>query len=118
MTATPTIQPSANSGPLTRARAEKRTRITAMIGTGLIATPIANGRTSLMALPISACPSHDRLIGGGGRNRTHRTGITRPTRFEDEGGHQTPFTSGRGSISLATIAAAPLDQEICCEEAS
>lgn len=30
---------------------------------------------------------------GGGRNRTHRTGITRPTRFEDEGGHQTPFTS-------------------------
>ena len=33
------------------------------------------------------------LIGGGGRNRTHRTGSTRPTRFEDEGGHQTPFTS-------------------------
>jgi hypothetical protein len=32
--------------------------------------------------------------GGGGRNRTHRTGIARPTRVEDEGGHQTPFTSG------------------------
>ena len=31
---------------------------------------------------------------GGGRNRTHRTGIARPTRVEDEGGHQTPFTSG------------------------
>jgi hypothetical protein len=31
--------------------------------------------------------------GGGGRNRTHRTGIARPTRVEDEGGHQTPFTS-------------------------
>jgi hypothetical protein len=72
-----------------------------MIGTGLMATPIANGRTSLMALPISACSSHDRLIGGGGRNRTHRTGIARPTRFEDEGGHQTPFTSGAGlSVSL------------------
>jgi hypothetical protein len=56
-----------------------------------------------MALPISACSSHDRLIGGGGRNRTHRTGITRPTRFEDEGGHQTPFTSGVGlSVSLAS----------------
>jgi hypothetical protein len=27
---------------------------------------------------------------GGGRNRTHRTGITRPTRFEDEGAHQAP----------------------------
>ncbi len=33
------------------------------------------------------------LSGGGGRNRTHRTGFARPTRFEDEGGHQTPFTS-------------------------
>jgi hypothetical protein len=31
--------------------------------------------------------------GGGGRNRTHPTRITRRTRFEDEGGHQTPFTS-------------------------
>src|SRR5581483_3692795 len=27
---------------------------------------------------------------GGGRNRTPRTGITRPTRFEDEGAHQAP----------------------------
>ena len=35
------------------------------------------------------------VSGGGGRNRTHRTGFARPTRFEDEGGHQTPFTSGR-----------------------
>ena len=34
------------------------------------------------------------MSGGGGRNRTHRTGIARPTRVEDEGGHQTPFTSG------------------------
>src|SRR6266496_3831300 len=52
MTATQTIQPSANTGPFTRARVENRTRITAMIGTGLIATPIANGRTSLIALPM------------------------------------------------------------------
>ena len=37
------------------------------------------------------------LVGGGGRNRTHRTGSTRPTRFEDEGGHQTPFTSAQRS---------------------
>jgi len=34
--------------------------------------------------------------GGGGRNRTHRAGSTHPTRFEDEGGHQTSFTSGVG----------------------
>ena len=33
--------------------------------------------------------------GGGGRNRTHRTGFARPTRVEDEGGHQTSFTSAR-----------------------
>jgi hypothetical protein len=32
-------------------------RITAMIGIGLIATPIANGRTSLIPRPIGAfCP--------------------------------------------------------------
>jgi hypothetical protein len=31
--------------------------------------------------------------GGGGRNRTHRTGVARPTRVEDEEGHQTLFTS-------------------------
>ena len=33
------------------------------------------------------------MSGGGGRNRTHRTGFARPTRVEDEGGHQTSFTS-------------------------
>jgi len=44
------------------------------------------------------------LIGGGGRNRTHRTGSTRPTRFEDEGGHQTPFTSGVSLASGGSIA--------------
>ena len=48
-------------------------------------------------------------MSGGGRNRTHRTGITRPTRFEDEGGHQTPFTSGAGlpPIFHVPVAAAP-----------
>ncbi len=35
------IQPAMNIGPLIRARAENNIRITAMIGTGLIATPIA-----------------------------------------------------------------------------
>ena len=47
--ATPTNQPPRNAGPLTLARAENRTRMTAMIGIGLMATPIANGRTSLIA---------------------------------------------------------------------
>src|SRR5512132_1269664 len=101
--ATPTTHPAVKTSPLTRALAENRTRITAMMDTGLIATPIANGRTSLIALPMSQTPLERPTIGGGGRNRTHRTGIARPTRFEDEGGHQTPFTSGVGlSVSLAS----------------
>jgi hypothetical protein len=36
-----TIQPARNMGPFTRARVENSIRITAMIGTGLIATPTA-----------------------------------------------------------------------------
>ena len=51
--ATPTTHPRRKTGPFTRARAENSTRITAMIPAGLIATPIANGRTSLIALPMS-----------------------------------------------------------------
>jgi hypothetical protein len=43
--------PSMNGGPFTRARCEKRIRITAIIGTGLIATPTAKLRTSLMPRP-------------------------------------------------------------------
>jgi hypothetical protein len=35
-------------GPLTRARLENSMRITAMIGTGLIATPTAKGSTAAM----------------------------------------------------------------------
>jgi hypothetical protein len=31
-------------------------------------------------------------------------GSTRPTRFEDEGGHQTPFTSGASLASRCSIA--------------
>src|SRR5215217_7062866 len=53
--------------------------------------------------PPCRCRTADR---GGGRNRTHRTGITRPTRFEDEGGHQTPFTSDAGSTSFLVALAA------------
>jgi hypothetical protein len=56
------------------------------------------GSPSLGSLPISGTyskvlePNCKCLWGssGGGRNRTHRTGITRPTRFEDEGAHQAP----------------------------
>ena len=51
--ATPTTHPRRKTGPFTRARAENSTRITAMTPAGLIATPIANGRTSLIALPMS-----------------------------------------------------------------
>jgi len=45
---------SRNTGPFVRARLEKRMRITAMTGTGTIATPTANGRTWLIASPMSA----------------------------------------------------------------
>ena len=45
-------QPSRNIGPFTRARAENSIRITAMIGTGLIATPTAKVSTSLMPWPM------------------------------------------------------------------
>ena len=41
-------QPARNAGPFTFARSENRIRMMAMIGIGLIAMPIANGRTSLM----------------------------------------------------------------------
>ena len=47
--ATPTSHPARKAGPLTFARAEKSTRMTAMIGSGLMATPMANGSTSLIA---------------------------------------------------------------------
>jgi len=55
MAATPPIpisQPSRNAGPFDLARAEKSIRMTAMIGTGLSATPIARGRSW-----PSACPT-------------------------------------------------------------
>ena len=39
MTASATTQPSRNSNPFTLARREKSISVTAMIGTGLIATP-------------------------------------------------------------------------------
>ncbi len=43
-----TTQPTRKAGPFTRARCENSIRITAMIGTGLIATPMANVRISLI----------------------------------------------------------------------
>ena len=65
----------------------------------------------LRAVAVPAQARADRLLApivfgrGGGRNRTHRTGSTRPTRFEDEGGHQTPFTSA-GTLANASARAA------------
>ena len=41
-------QPARNIGPFTVARPENSIKITAMIGTGLIATPTANVSTSLI----------------------------------------------------------------------
>ena len=50
--ATPTSHPAVKTSPFTRALADNSTRITAMMDNGLIATPIANGMTSLIALPM------------------------------------------------------------------
>jgi hypothetical protein len=50
--ARPTTQPTRKAGPFVRARGVTSIRITAMIGTGLIATPIASGSTWPIASPI------------------------------------------------------------------
>ena len=47
-TASPAIHPNRNASPFTVARFENRMSTIAMIGIGLIAIPIANGRTSLI----------------------------------------------------------------------
>ncbi len=46
---TPTTQPARNDALFAPARADKSIKMIAMIGIGLIATPIANGRTSPIA---------------------------------------------------------------------
>ena len=50
----PTTQPPRKAGPLALARAEKSIRMTAMMGTGLIATATANGRICPTTEPISS----------------------------------------------------------------
>src|SRR5262249_38674195 len=49
-----TTYPTRKSGPLTRARLENRIRITEMMAAGLIATPTANVKTSLIPDPIAS----------------------------------------------------------------
>ena len=46
--ARPITHPARNDGPFALARSENRIRMMAMIGTGLMAMPTANGRTSLI----------------------------------------------------------------------
>jgi hypothetical protein len=52
----PMIQPARNVGPFCRARSLKSMRITPMMGTGLMATPMAKGSTSPMAEPMVIPP--------------------------------------------------------------
>lgn len=52
----PDDPPAKDAGPFTLARLENSIRIIAMIGIGTIATPTANGRTSLIAWPTSYTP--------------------------------------------------------------
>jgi hypothetical protein len=65
----PTIQPSRNAGPLTRARGVPSMSTTAMIGTGLNATPTANDSTCPIACPIAA------TMARGGVSRHHPTRV-------------------------------------------
>ena len=53
-TARATAQPMRNIGPFTLARLENSIRITAMIGTGLMATPTAKGSTSAIPMVMSS----------------------------------------------------------------
>ena len=48
----PATQPAAKAGPLERAFGVPSMRMMAMIGTGLIATPIAAGSRSPIACPM------------------------------------------------------------------
>jgi hypothetical protein len=50
----PTSQPRMNAGPFVRARGVPSIKTTAMIGTGLSATPTASGSTSPIASAISS----------------------------------------------------------------
>ncbi len=50
--ASPATQPARNAGPLIRPRAVASIRTTAMIGTGLIATPTPNDRLWPIAWPM------------------------------------------------------------------
>src|SRR5688572_18354676 len=52
-TTRPRTQPMRKAGPLVLALGEKSIRMTAMIGNGLNATPIAAGKTSPIAPPIA-----------------------------------------------------------------
>ncbi len=62
-TARATAQPMRNIGPFTLARLENSIRITAMIGTGLMATPMANGSTSAIPMVMSSSSGHRRVSG-------------------------------------------------------
>jgi hypothetical protein len=48
----PISQPMTNSGPFSRARCDISISATAMIGTGLSATPTARGRICPIAVPV------------------------------------------------------------------
>src|SRR3954454_24238688 len=72
--ASATTHPIRNAGPFTRARREKSIRMTAMIGTGLRATPTAKVRISLMPCPIVDPLAGPRLPSA------HHDAVDRPNR--------------------------------------
>ena len=78
-TARATAHPMRNIGPFTLARLEKSIRITAMIGTGLMATPMANGSTSAipMVMALIVASSAGERITPGGWPAPHPLGVSR-----------------------------------------
>ena len=66
--AAPASQPARNMGPFVRARGVLSIRMIAMIGTGLIATPIASGKMSPTALPNFFLLADAELLHGDGEH--------------------------------------------------
>ena len=105
--AMPSTQPTMKATLAAFARGASSIRITAMIGTGEIATPRATGRKSPMTVPMSAPRPRRRETtththGGadatlGPAARTYLTGFGRGTR------ELAPTSLGRGSPSTESV---------------
>src|SRR5215467_13469912 len=89
-------QPSRNSGPLTRARRENSTRITAMMPAGLIATPAPNVSTSPIPWPMASASPDGEGRCGGRRRAAENTVLQRVERLDGDEGDDRRHDDERG----------------------